>query len=78
MLGFVHRLEPSGSNEKGNGVMRKPKRFVPILFVLLTMAVGGLSGYLSGDIGSVYEALTKPPLTPVSYTHLTLPTIRLV
>ncbi len=40
----------------------------PILTILLSIAiaegVGLLSGFLSGDIGAVYQTLNQPPLAP--------------
>ncbi|MBR4172823.1 MAG: tryptophan-rich sensory protein, partial [Clostridia bacterium] len=46
-------------------IMRKYKPY--IIEILIALAVGGLSAYLTKDAMASFEALNQPPLAPPSY-----------
>ena len=49
-------------------------RFLPV-WIIMAMAVGLLIGHFLPGIGEALSALEVGGISPVSYTHLTLPTI---
>lgn len=44
--------------------MKKRPILTILLSIVLAEGVGFLSGFLSGDIGAVYQSLNQPPLSP--------------
>ena len=51
-----------------------PRKLKIIVVVMLLCAMGGLAG-LASAAGKTKQAAPGTPTYPVSYTHLTLPTI---